>query len=105
MNEYKDLQKIVVDDTTYESRLTTKFVTRKQYAPKDPKKITAIIPGIIREIFVKKGQEVKRNESLLVLEAMKMMNTLKAPVEGRIKAVYVKQGKMVAKGELLVEFE
>lgn len=106
MNDnHKDLQKIVVDDTVYLTRLTNKFAGRKNFTPKDPKKICAVIPGVILDVTVNKGQHVKRDQSMLVLEAMKMKNSIKAPFDGIIKAINVKTGKQVAKGELLIEFE
>ncbi|MGE5431931.1 MAG: biotin/lipoyl-containing protein [Syntrophomonadaceae bacterium] len=101
----KDLQKIVVDDTVYQTKLTTKFTGRKTFVPKDPKKICAVIPGVILDVTVNKGQHVKRDQGMLVLEAMKMKNSIKAPFDGVIKSVNVKPGRQVAKGELLIEFE
>ncbi|HEX2960979.1 MAG: acetyl-CoA carboxylase biotin carboxyl carrier protein subunit [Ignavibacteria bacterium] len=101
----KDLQKIVVDDTVYLTKLTPKFAVRKAFAPKDPKKICAVIPGVILDVTVNKGQHVKRDQSMLVLEAMKMRNSIKAPFDGIIKSIQISKGERVAKGELLIEFE
>ncbi|MCU7496129.1 MAG: acetyl-CoA carboxylase biotin carboxyl carrier protein subunit [Ignavibacteria bacterium] len=101
----KDLEKIVVDDTVYMTKLTPKFAERKAYAPRDPKKIYAVIPGVILDITVNKGQRVKQDQSILVFEAMKMRNTIKAPFDGTIKSVKKSKGERVAKGELLLEFE
>ncbi|HEX2867021.1 MAG TPA: biotin/lipoyl-containing protein [Ignavibacteriales bacterium] len=106
MNDnHKDLQKLVVDDTVYLTRLTPKFAGRKTFVPKDPKRICAVIPGVILDVTVNKGQRVMRDQSMLVLEAMKMKNSIKAPFDGVIKSIHVSQGKQVAKGELLIEFE
>lgn len=102
LEEFKTL---VVDDTPYQTKLNTKFQKRKPYTPKNDKHIIAFIPGTIREIYVKQGQQVTRTQDLLVLEAMKMRNTIKAPFDGTIKKIYVKSEKNVPKGELLLEFE
>lgn len=97
--------KLIVDDTSYETKLTPKFRRRKPYIPSDPKKIYAFIPGIINKINVYEGQKVNKGQSLLVLEAMKMKNDVNSPLDGRIKVIHVKVQNMVVKGQLLVEFE
>ncbi len=105
MDELKEFYKVVIDDTPYEAKLTPKFLKRKKYVPKDISKVTAVIPGVIQKVFVKEGQKVELGESLLILEAMKMMNTISAPVNGIVKSINIKSGSSVAKGELLIEFE
>ena len=67
--------------------------------------IKAPMPGLILDITVKIGQEVKENDSLLVLEAMKMENNITSPRDGVIKSILAKKGDAVDKGELLIEFE
>ncbi|PLW99833.1 MAG: acetyl-CoA carboxylase biotin carboxyl carrier protein subunit [Marinilabiliales bacterium] len=94
-----------VENGKYKTTLTTKFVSRQKYVPNDPKKIVAVIPGTVREIFVKKGSKVKEGDNLLILEAMKMMNNIVAPFDGVIKAVKTSSDTVVAKSELLIEFE
>ncbi|MDN3493162.1 acetyl-CoA carboxylase biotin carboxyl carrier protein subunit [Winogradskyella bathintestinalis] len=72
------------------------------------KKVTDIkapMPGLILEIYVTEGQEVKENDPLLILEAMKMENVIHSPREGKIKSIHVKQGETVDKNSLLIEFE
>jgi|AFSR01.1.fsa_nt_gi biotin carboxyl carrier protein len=100
-----NLDKLILDDTEYQTQLTKKFLSRKKYIPKDPKKLTAFIPGVIREVYVKIGDNVKIGDKLLVLEAMKMRNTITSPLNGKIRYVAVSTGKSVAKNELLIEFE
>ena len=65
--------------------------------------IKAPMPGL--EINVTEGQEVKENDTLLILEAMKMENALTSPRDGVIKSIAVKQGETVDKNALLIEFE
>lgn len=94
-----------VDDTIYETKLTKKFANRKNYQPPDPKKLTAFIPGTIKEIFVHEGQTVKRGDPLLNLEAMKMVNLLKSGIDGRVAKIYAEKNQIVMKNKLLLEFE
>ena len=67
--------------------------------------IKAPMPGLILEVNAAPGQEVKEGDYLLVLEAMKMENTLIAPRDGIVKAVAVKKGQTVEKNQLLIEME
>ena len=67
--------------------------------------IKAPMPGLILEINVQVGQEVKENDSLLILEAMKMENNFLSPRNGIIKSIAVEKGLAVEKGQLLIEFE
>ena len=67
--------------------------------------VEAPMPGLILEINVKVGQEVKEDDPLLILEAMKMENVITSPRDGTIKSIQVSQGDAVDKNNLLVEFE
>lgn len=96
---------IVLDDTAYKTNLTKKFAMRKPYSSGSGKEIRAFIPGVIREVKVTSGSNVKRGDLLLILEAMKMKNKIFSPIDATIKNVNVKTGDNVPKNELLVEFE
>ncbi|WP_146088847.1 biotin/lipoyl-containing protein [Neolewinella xylanilytica] len=67
--------------------------------------VTAPMPGLILEVLVEVGQEVTGGTPLLVLEAMKMENVLKADGEGTVKAIRVSKGDAVDKRQLLIEME
>ncbi|TXD84724.1 acetyl-CoA carboxylase biotin carboxyl carrier protein subunit [Subsaximicrobium wynnwilliamsii] len=67
--------------------------------------IKAPMPGLILDIPIKVGQEVEENDTLLILEAMKMENVLSSPRAGVIKSISVKKGDAVDKNALLLEFE
>lgn len=67
--------------------------------------IKAPMPGIILDVDVQSGDEIKEGDHLLVLEAMKMENTLSAPRDGIVKSVMVKKGQTVEKNQLLIEME
>ena len=68
-------------------------------------KMTAPMPGVILTIDTTVGAAVKRGDSLLVLEAMKMKNELKAPRDGVVAEIYVAPSQQVKFGETLVRFE
>ncbi len=104
-NKTKDFEVLIIDDCRYKTKLSKKFKNRKKYEPRNPKEITAFIPGTIKDIFVKKGSKVKNGDRILTLEAMKMVNDVVSPVDGKVKKVWIKVGEKVTKNQLLVELE
>lgn len=78
---------------------------RKSIIQAIQKKILALIPGIVTDVFVKSGQKVKRGDNLLSFEAMKMNNFITANMDGKIKEVYISKGEKIVKKQLLIEFE
>lgn len=67
--------------------------------------LRAGMPGKIIEIFAKPGDTVKANKPLLIMEAMKMENEMRAARDVKIKDVRVKQGDSVESGAVLMTFE
>lgn len=67
--------------------------------------IKAPMPGLVLQLIATEGQILKKGDKVLILEAMKMENVLKAPGDGVVKAIKVKQGNTVDKGQVLVELE
>ncbi|HRR08263.1 MAG TPA: acetyl-CoA carboxylase biotin carboxyl carrier protein subunit [Rhodothermales bacterium] len=67
--------------------------------------LKAPMPGLVLRVYVEAGQTVKAGDRLLVLEAMKMENEIKATADARIKAVQVKPGDAVGKNAVLISFE
>ena len=65
--------------------------------------IKAPMPGLVLDVLVQIGQEVKAGEKVLILEAMKMENVITAPSDGIIKAINVQRGNAVEKNALLIE--
>ncbi|AHI07338.1 putative methylmalonyl-CoA decarboxylase, gamma-subunit [Bdellovibrio bacteriovorus W] len=63
------------------------------------------MPGKIIEIFAKEGDIVKANKPLLIMEAMKMENEMRASRDVKIKEIKVKQGDSVESGAVLIKFE
>lgn len=62
------------------------------------------MPGLVIDIPVQEGQSVAAGEPLIILEAMKMENILKAPANVSVKKVLVQKGKAVEKNEVLIQF-
>jgi biotin carboxyl carrier protein len=67
--------------------------------------VAAQIAGRVMSVKVKAGDAVKKGDVLLLLEAMKMENEIKAPGDGVVKEVLVVDGARVAEGETLVVIE
>lgn len=67
--------------------------------------LTAPLPGTIVEIFVKAGDEVEIGNILLVIEAMKMKNSIRSTRTGKVTEVLVSAGETVAHKQALVKFE
>lgn len=74
-------------------------------ATKVVQQIKAPMPGLIIQLIAAEGDEIKKGDSLLILEAMKMENVLKSPRDGKIKKVHVQLKQAVEKNQLLIDFE
>ncbi len=66
--------------------------------------LKAPMPGMVLKVMVSQGQEVKKGDSLLVLEAMKMENNIKALGDGTVKMIKIKEGDKVEKNQVLILF-
>ena len=66
--------------------------------------IKAPMPGLIIDLKIKDGDAVNAGDPLLILEAMKMENVIKASGSATVKSVKVKKGDSVEKGQILIEF-
>ena len=73
--------------------------------PAGPAPLKAPMPGLIVRIHVAVGDEVQAGQGLVVMEAMKMENELRAQTAGKVKNILVKPGTAVEKGTLLIELE
>lgn len=64
--------------------------------------IKSPLPGVILEINVKEGDDVKKGQKLLILEAMKMENVIEAAIDGKVIAIKTNKGDSVLEGATLV---
>lgn len=65
----------------------------------------APMPGLVFEISVKEGDSVKKGDALIILEAMKMENVLKATTDAVIQSIKINKGESVEKNQVLIQFE
>jgi|LauGreSuBDMM15SN_2_FD.fasta_scaffold09722_4 biotin carboxyl carrier protein len=68
------------------------------------KELRAPMPGLVRQVNVQVGDQVDAGDSLFILEAMKMENILKSPVNGTVSDLFVKPGESVEKNQILLSF-
>ena len=98
-------QTLEINYTKYKTILTSKYLNRKPYEGYDEKKFLSVLPGTILKVDIKKGDKIKVGQVVMMFEAMKMINTVKAPTAGVVKEVFVKVGDKVSKGFLMYELE
>jgi pyruvate carboxylase len=94
-------ESVIVD----KSLVSTATAARQKGDPSDPNQICAPLPGMITEIVVSPGTEVKAGDKIITLEAMKMLTTVSAQADGIIKEILVKKGVQVDSDDLLVLME
>lgn len=122
LNVEESFAEVEVNGTRYEVQLekppkrtkTPKLVRGKTPAHTGPhrammgppkSRVEAPLPGTITELMVKPGDVVKREQVLILMEAMKMENRVLAEAEGRVKNILVKEGDAVLQGQPLIEME
>ena len=71
----------------------------------DTNQIGAPLQGSLYKVLVKKGQDVKENDPLFVIEAMKMETTVTAFKSGKVKSITLKNGSMVKQDDLILTLE
>jgi biotin carboxyl carrier protein len=90
----------VVDERTRAIRA----MTARSSGPSGPKPVKAPMPGMVVRVEVEAGQRVNAGQGVVIIEAMKMENELKADAPGVVSKVLVTPGTAVEKGAVLVEF-
>jgi biotin carboxyl carrier protein len=105
MTKKEKLGYLNIDTSLYKTRISSKFKNRKPYKPADPRIILSFIPGTVLDIMIKEGQEVRKGDDLMILDAMKMQNRLKCSMDGKVKKISVNKGDKVSKGTVLLELE
>jgi pyruvate carboxylase len=74
---------------------------RAKADPSNPGHVGAPIPGAITSVAVARGENVKKGDRLLVMEAMKMQTTVYAPIEGKVQDLLVSVGNTVEAKDLI----
>ncbi len=91
----------VVDERTHAIR----EMTGAGAGPAGPRPVVAPMPGLVVKVEVEVGEEVAGGDGVVIVEAMKMENELKAEGPGRVKEIRVAPGDTVEKDQVLVDFE
>lgn len=73
--------------------------------PEDKMDIASSIPGVVLDVLAAENQQVKKGESLIVIEAMKMQTNITANCDGVIEKIYVKKNDQVKSGQLLIKMK
>ena len=68
------------------------------------KQLLCPMPGLVKQIMVTEGQEVKNGEPLAIVEAMKMENVLRAERDGTVSKIAAKEGDSLAVDAVILEF-
>ncbi len=92
-------------DALDERTRAIRAVTAAVSGPKGPAPVVAPMPGLIVRVSVVVGDTVQAGQGVVVMEAMKMENELRASASGRVKSVTAQPGTPVEKGTVLVELE
>ena len=99
------LSTLIIDGGKYLTTFPQKYKNKKPYEEYNPNLVRAFLPGTIVEILTKPGKKVEEGEVLVILEAMKMRNSIVAPHDGIVKKIFVNLGQMVTKNFLMVEMD
>lgn len=83
----------------------SKIVTKAKVDASNPNQIGASMPGVVLKVLVKRDEEVKKGQHLMVTEAMKMETTIQAPFDGVIEQVYARNGETIEAADLLISFK
>jgi glutaconyl-CoA/methylmalonyl-CoA decarboxylase subunit gamma len=97
--------KVVSPPRVVESAITRAPLTVKPGQDISVKTVKAPLPGVILEVLIKVGDEVKASQNLLKMEAMKMENDIQSPSAGVVKEIFVSKGENVLEGSPLVKIE
>jgi len=95
------IYQVQISDAVDQQILTMNLKSKKSNQLKE---LRAPMPGLVRQVNVQVGDQVDAGDSLFILEAMKMENLLKSPVNGKVSDIFVKPGESVEKNQILLSF-
>jgi biotin carboxyl carrier protein len=111
VNKEEKTQTIRVNGNTYTVVIEDKYdILLKQLGlemgtANKIQEVKAPMPGLVLNVMVEEGDEVKKGDSLLVLEAMKMENILKSTTDGIVSKIFVAKGDKTEKNAVLIQFK
>lgn len=103
---YFDGKNAVVNGRKYEvdiSEISHELEVRPVSSARSLHQVVAPLPGAIIRVACKEGDRVKKNQTVFVIEAMKMETEIKAPVDGTVAKIMAGQGSMVAAGQTVIQ--
>ncbi|MGL4911717.1 MAG: biotin/lipoyl-containing protein, partial [Romboutsia sp.] len=95
------MREVEIKDTNFEGEI--KDVIKADM--NDPLQIGASIPGKVIKIMAREGEEIKENQPLLIIEAMKMETIIVSKTDGKIKKIEIKEDDIVSDKQLLIIME
>jgi len=107
----KEQYSVLIEGNYYEPIVRTALqekaekLLEQQKSVKHNLQVKAPMPGMILKVKKNIGDEIHPGEPVIILEAMKMENELRAPVKGMLKEIFVKEGSPVEKGAVLFIIE
>ncbi len=110
LDQKNNLLKLKIGDHTFECSVKDvrdqfrHFIQMANPSEAQTKAVISPMPGLIQKILVKEGDEIKKNTPLIILNAMKMENVIKASEDGKIERIDVKEEQQVEKGKVLIQF-
>jgi pyruvate carboxylase len=102
MTEEK-VETIIVHSAVYRTEYTNKYRNRVKWERPNENHILSFMPGTIIDVFVRPGNSLKKGDPLLILEAMKMHNSVLMPFNGKIVSVHVKPGDKIPNRSVMIE--
>ena len=100
----EDIGKLAIKDESKELK-SVGLPKQSSISTTGARELTAPLPGTVIEIFVKPGEHIEMGQVILVIEAMKMKNSIRSTRSGKIVDVLVNAGQTVAHKQILVRFE
>lgn len=89
--------------TIKDNSIISTVQTRLKAEPTNREQIGATMSGSVLDVLVKKGDNVKKGDTLMITEAMKMETAIEARFDGEVAHVYVSSGDTISSGDLLIE--
>ncbi|MCB9186690.1 MAG: biotin/lipoyl-binding protein [Flavobacteriales bacterium] len=102
--------RLKVNGTIYEAETVDKFdallksLGMEKGGVSKVNELKAPMPGLVLDVHVNPGDAIKKGDKILVLEAMKMENVIKAPADATVASVEVQKGQTVDKNQVMVRF-
>jgi biotin carboxyl carrier protein len=98
-----DAREVFIDGRVFRFQLTTASERRQKGGASHVDSLTAPMPATVVKVLVEPGREVRRGDTLIKLEAMKMELPVRAPHDGVVKAVRCREGELVQAGVRLLD--